>query len=560
MKLYRISLLMLAVVLAVGALGCAQAETVISGSYALDGVAYPQLNEETGLLYARSRQTGLYALYTADGQALTTEPYIHMNDLSVATADCTCAMFEVAVESGLNVLGLIDETGKLVVPMQYADVKVLSDRWQLGVKLAEATAENYDYKSSDQFYLVEAYDVYYCGALAGSLGRLDYYDGTPRGAYLYVRNVEGNYTYYDSAMNPSAYEGKYPSSSEYELISGDLYHRGSGQQAFVSGCTLTVDDVDMDYYVVGDNVVDVQGNVMGAVDPDYSDNVREFVGDYACYSEDDKYGLIDKNGREVLHYEYERINGYDGYFLGGYQILNQDGKIGYANADGEVTCEFKYAESIVDSVYNMPLTTLSDLEGNKIVLSGAAGELPGRYADVRVVNGCPLFAAEDSDGNAGLVDMYGKVLLPFDGSYDSLYDFTISRDGKVVLACNQNNEYTVYTFDDTGAAAPVAAETEAAAAVTEEAVQVPAEGWTCACGAVNAGNFCSECGATRPVEEEAEEIAEGWTCACGAVNSGNFCPDCGAARPEEKLVCKGCGYVPEEGTTPKFCVECGTAF
>lgn len=51
-----------------------------------------------------------------------------------------------------------------------------------------------------------------------------------------------------------------------------------------------------------------------------------------------------------------------------------------------------------------------------------------------------------------------------------------------------------------------------------------AGGWTCACGAVNTGKFCSECGAKKPSDE--------WTCACGAVNKGKFCPECGAKRPE----------------------------
>jgi membrane protease subunit (stomatin/prohibitin family) len=47
--------------------------------------------------------------------------------------------------------------------------------------------------------------------------------------------------------------------------------------------------------------------------------------------------------------------------------------------------------------------------------------------------------------------------------------------------------------------------------------------WTCSCGAVNNGNFCTQCGSKRP--------AAGWTCSCGAVNTGNFCSQCGSPRP-----------------------------
>ena len=47
--------------------------------------------------------------------------------------------------------------------------------------------------------------------------------------------------------------------------------------------------------------------------------------------------------------------------------------------------------------------------------------------------------------------------------------------------------------------------------------------WTCACGAVNTGKFCSECGQPRP--------AGPWTCSCGAANTGKFCSECGRPRP-----------------------------
>lgn len=52
--------------------------------------------------------------------------------------------------------------------------------------------------------------------------------------------------------------------------------------------------------------------------------------------------------------------------------------------------------------------------------------------------------------------------------------------------------------------------------------------------------------------------AGGWTCACGAVNSGNFCSECGTKKPEapKKRFCTNCGASLNEGA--KFCPECGT--
>jgi len=73
------------------------------------------------------------------------------------------------------------------------------------------------------------------------------------------------------------------------------------------------------------------------------------------------------------------------------------------------------------------------------------------------------------------------------------------------------------------------------------------ESWTCTCGAVNTGKFCSECGQPKPAP------AAEWTCSCGAVNKGKFCSECGQPRPvSEEWTCS-CGTVNKG----KFCSNCG---
>ncbi len=78
--------------------------------------------------------------------------------------------------------------------------------------------------------------------------------------------------------------------------------------------------------------------------------------------------------------------------------------------------------------------------------------------------------------------------------------------------------------------------------------QAAAGSWTCACGTVNTGRFCSGCGQPKP------DSSQGWTCSCGTVNTGKFCSACGKPKPgsSQNWTCS-CGTV----NTGKFCSACG---
>ena len=78
----------------------------------------------------------------------------------------------------------------------------------------------------------------------------------------------------------------------------------------------------------------------------------------------------------------------------------------------------------------------------------------------------------------------------------------------------------------------------------------PAGSWTCSCGQVNTGKFCSDCGSPKPAA-----AAGSWVCACGTTCTGKFCPDCGSPRPAAEWFCTDCGA--KNPATAKFCGDCG---
>ncbi|MBO4375166.1 MAG: SPFH domain-containing protein [Lachnospiraceae bacterium] len=68
-----------------------------------------------------------------------------------------------------------------------------------------------------------------------------------------------------------------------------------------------------------------------------------------------------------------------------------------------------------------------------------------------------------------------------------------------------------------------AAQAAPAQAAPAQPAPAQAAGWTCSCGTVNTGKFCSNCGSPNP--------SAPWTCSCGTSNTGKFCSNCGSPRP-----------------------------
>ena len=129
--------------------------------------------------------------------------------------------------------------------------------------------------------------------------------------------------------------------------------------------------------------------------------------------------------------------------------------------------------------------------------------------------------------------------------------YTAAAAGDAMRAAAENDAGAAVGFMGMGMAQSMGG--SAAASMFAQAQQAPAAtaaaaSWTCACGTVNTGKFCSECGKPQPAVET-------WTCECGSVNKGKFCPECGKPRPavDGPWTCS-CGAQ----SSGKFCSECGS--
>ena len=145
------------------------------------------LNRETGVLAVQDRETRTYMLTTPEGEVLTTEPYT-----GIYAKEYGFFKVEVASEDGVHDEGLIDSTGRVIIPPEYADIDVVSERWQTGVKLTPGEADDKDYTffsfGSDEkkYFRIDTVDFFFDGQKVGTLGRSDY--GSYAQAYgAYVR-------------------------------------------------------------------------------------------------------------------------------------------------------------------------------------------------------------------------------------------------------------------------------------------------------------------------------------------------------------------------------------
>ncbi len=565
-------------------LACAAAEAV--PSMTLDGLV--EINSLTGTISFRKKGSKFFQLMTPEGEILVpaSEGYTSMGSIYGRFP-----VFKVEKNSadGIHKEGLIDSAGRVLVPAEYADVKTVSERWQVGITLVPSTADVKDYtftnwsSSEKKYYQIKAADFFFDGRKVGTLDRDQYGGSSPQahGAYIAVTDRKGKPVFYDSSMTASPYDSS-SGYSEYDQIyenkKNTYYHLGTGQVAFADSCTLDPADLEKDFLYDHGVVYDIRGNELFKTEHAY-DSVFAYKSDYALVRMRTLYGLIDRNGKEILPVEYSDI-GYSDmeYFKYGYVSAVKDEKFGFVDVHGNVTCDFVYAENVVRN-YGL-FGEIKNLDGTIIVLSAGAGELPEHYQEVEFIYGGCAFIGTDREGRKTVVDLYGNTLLPYTDAYRSI---DMDKDASLIVGLRKDMQrYDIYTFParDTAGASLVpspSGDTADASMIpipSLDDVFVPAdpipeitalplpapEGgtWTCSSGHEgNTGKFCAQCGLPKPEPTPAPAQDGTWTCVNGhAGNTGKFCSECGAPKPADEDEAWTCvnGHA---GNTGNFCAQCG---
>ena len=340
-----------------------------------------------------------------------------------------------------NRYGLFSQKGTVLMPFQYGTIELENEHWAVGAVLKEASSDNYDFEDSynDCYYLIDTVDLYYLeeetSSLVATLNRDQIADFCGMGSYINIQDrTSGIISCYDSSFCQVA-SGLKDIYSEPDGIITDPYQTFSenGQQG----------------------LADADGNVLISPSYRYMDLP---VGDHLVVSTGEKEGLMDLSGNLLIPAEYDSIvasytlpiRGYSnssrGYVANGYVVVEQDGKTGYCDINGNVTCEPVISSEVLET--NGASSVYDDMEGKQHILAADGKDtVVEGYDSVACLyfGSGMLYETSDENYNSGLIDWHGNVLLPVE-----YWDVDISADGQYLLLNLDGDNCVLYKITYTG--------------------------------------------------------------------------------------------------------------
>lgn len=406
---------------------------------------------------------GKFGIMGPDGQAITGNDYLRLLQVN------GFGYIEAIKEAGANNWGMINGEGATLIPFEFGAFEVINEHWVVAVKLKEATAEKFDYRSyfdssGTGYYLVEEYALYHMptGERKASFSREQFDKASAYEGFLIIQDKEGVNTVYDETLQKLGTAKNNYDGYIYEKKDEGYEVRRAGDGQLVLSTPYRVDGYDRDsksFRIAKDGKqgwMDMQGNLL--VSPEY-ERLTNFMGDHARARlvSNEKEALVDRSGKVIGEFKYDEflptfprgISLPAGGLLmvDGYAAVLLDGKIGYINDKGEETVAPTYPKDAVKHWGNTLMHT--DFSGKTILVAadGKVSELSYKSVEplYRANNG-RFFIVTTQDDMVGVIDWHGNELLP-PGPYQSAGAYT-SIDGGMLLIRNRETRMTeVYTIN-----------------------------------------------------------------------------------------------------------------
>lgn len=166
-----------------------------------------------------------------------------------------------------------------------------------------------------------------------------------------------------------------------------------------------------------------------------------YEDDVLRVEKDEKYGLINFEGKEVLPCDYDEITALKG--VTNNLLVKKDGKVGLVNEKGQtiVNTEYKDIKTLKEG-YKNEYIIVNDNNQYGIISTTGTVIIEPKYEDVKYLNNSEMFAIKD-DGVWKLINKDNQILI--DGGYDNIIEakgenVVVEKGGKYGVVTTKNEE------------------------------------------------------------------------------------------------------------------------
>lgn len=166
-----------------------------------------------------------------------------------------------------------------------------------------------------------------------------------------------------------------------------------------------------------------------------------YEDDVLRVEKDEKYGLINFEGKEVLPCDYDEITALKG--VTNNLLVKKDGKVGLVNEKGQtiVNTEYKDIKTLKEG-YKNEYIIVNDNNQYGIISTTGTVIIEPKYEDVKYLNNSEMFAIKDA-GVWKLINKDNQILI--DGGYDNIIEakgenVVVEKGGKYGVVTTKNEE------------------------------------------------------------------------------------------------------------------------